>query len=72
MDLIDQQLGTSIHELDEGKIRDLMQMVGTTIRGVDVYERVRVFPCCMPGSKAPHLHNLVGNEKRSKIAGRAV
>jgi hypothetical protein len=67
-DFIEQQLGTSTYSLDEEKVKNLMLQVGTTIPGVDSSERVRIFPCCMPGSKGPHLHNLHGHEKPSKIA----
>ncbi|KAH0491424.1 hypothetical protein TgHK011_002857 [Trichoderma gracile] len=54
-DLVEQQRGTSTYDLDEEKIKNPMLQVGTTIPGVDANERIRIFPCCMPGFKGLYL-----------------
>ncbi|KAL7820132.1 hypothetical protein V8C26DRAFT_394484 [Trichoderma gracile] len=57
-----------IYNLDEERIKALMDRVGTTVPGVDTSFRVRLSPCCMPGASGSHVHTSVGFEPPSRIA----
>ncbi|PTB67158.1 hypothetical protein BBK36DRAFT_1159095 [Trichoderma citrinoviride] len=65
-DFWEEQLGPA--DLDQEKIKALMEGVGTTVPAMDMSYRVRIFPCCMPGASSGHLHNLAGDEGPSRTA----
>ncbi|KAH0491434.1 hypothetical protein TgHK011_002867 [Trichoderma gracile] len=57
-----------INNLDEERIKALIDRVGTTVPGVDTSFRVRLSPCCMPGASGSHVHTSVGFVPPSRIA----